>query len=69
MYIKTEHFYINDIEKVADGLRRRGYEEEWSIICPYLQEIRMYNLLENKTALLRVENKHIVVDYTRGDRD
>ena len=69
MYIKTEHFYINDIEKVADGLRRRGYKEEWIVITPYQQEAKMYNLLENKTALLRVENKHIVVDYVRGGSD
>lgn len=67
MYIKTEHFYVSNIDKVIDGLRRRGYKEEWSIITPYQQEIRMYNLLENKIALLRVENKHIVVDYIRGD--
>ena len=67
MYIKTEHFYINDIKRVAEGLRRRGYEEEWSIITPYQQEAKMYNVLENKTAHLRLEKGRIVVDYVRGD--
>ena len=67
MYIKTEHFYVSNIDKVIDGLRRRGYKEEWSFITPYQQEAKMYNVLENKTAHLRLEKGRIVVDYVRGD--
>ena len=67
MYIKTEHFYIPDIERVEEGSRKRGYKEEWSIITPFQQEIKMYNVIENKYAHLRYEWGHIVVDYSRGD--
>ena len=65
MYIKTEHFYIQDIERVAQALIRRGYKEEWSIITPFQQEIKMYNIIQNKYAHLRAKSNHVVVDYSR----
>lgn len=64
MYIKTERFKL-DLDKVADILRKRGYTEEWVIITPYQEESRMYNLIENKYASLRVENDQTVVDYSK----
>lgn len=61
--------YLGDIRKeveiVSDILRARGYKEEWSIITPFQQEIKMYHKIQNKFALLRKQGKHTVVDYSR----
>lgn len=64
MYIKTERFKL-DLDKVADILRKRGYTEEWVIITPYQQEIKMYNLLENISAYIKDVKTHIVVTYSK----
>lgn len=65
IYTGTEHFYIKEVEIVSDILRARGYREEWSIITPFQQEIKMYHKIQNKFALLRKQGKHTVVDYSR----
>ena len=65
IYTGTEHFYRKEVEIVSDILRARGYEEEWSIITPFQQEIKMYHKIQNKFALLRKQGKHTVVDYSR----
>ena len=41
IYTGTEHFYRKEVEIVSDILRARGYKEEWSIITPFQQEIKM----------------------------
>lgn len=64
-YIKTEHFFKREVEAVSDILRARGYREEWNIITPFQQEIKMYHKIQNKFALLRKQGKHTVVDYSR----
>lgn len=65
IYTGTEHFYRKEVEIVSDILRARGYREEWSIITPFQQEIKMYHKIQNKFALLRKQGKHTVVDYSR----
>ena len=64
-YIKTEHFFIREVEAVSDILRARGFKEEWSIITPYQAEIKMLHVLQNKFALLRKQGNNTVVDYPR----
>ena len=65
IYTGTEHFYRRNPEEVADVLRHKGFKEEWSIITPFQQEIKMYHKIQNKFALLRKQGKHTVVDYSR----
>lgn len=65
IYTGTEHFYRRNPEEVADVLRHKGFKEEWSIITPFQQEIKMYHKIQNKFALLRQAGKHTVVDYSR----
>ena len=70
IYTGTEHFYRKEVEIVsdilrADVLRHKGFKEEWSIITPFQQEIKMYHKIQNKFALLRKQGKHTVVDYSR----
>nr|DAZ16764.1 MAG TPA: hypothetical protein [Caudoviricetes sp.] len=65
IYTGTEHFYRRNPEEVADVLRHKGFKEEWSIITPFQQEIKMYHKIQNKFALLRKQGKHTVVNYSR----
>jgi hypothetical protein len=65
IYTGTEHFYRKEVEIVSDILRARGYKEEWSIITPFQQEIKMYHKIQNKFALLRKQGNNTVVDYSR----
>lgn len=65
IYTGTEHFYRRSPEEVADVLRHKGFKEEWSIITPFQQEIKMFHKLQNKFALLRKQGNHTVVDYSR----
>jgi hypothetical protein len=65
IYTGTEHFYRRNPEEVADVLRHKGFKEEWSIITPFQQEIKMFHKLQNKFALLRKQGNHTVVDYSR----
>lgn len=64
IYTGTERFKLT-LDRAADVLRKRGYKEEWSIITPFQQEIKMYHKIQNKFALLRKQGKHTVVDYSR----
>lgn len=64
MYIKTERFKL-DLDKVADILRKRGYDEQWRVITPYQQEIKMYNLLENISAYIQKMKTHTTVTYSK----
>lgn len=65
IYTGTEHFYRRNPEEVADVLRHKGFKEEWSIITPFQQEIKMFHKLQNKFALLRKQGNHTVVDYSK----
>lgn len=65
IYTGIEHFYRRNPEEVADVLRHKGFKEEWSIITPFQQEIKMFHKLQNKFALLRKQGNHTVVDYSR----
>lgn len=65
IYTGTEHFYRKEVEIVSDILRAIGYKEEWSIITPFQQEIKMYHKIQNKFALLRKQGNHTIVDYSR----
>ena len=65
IYTGTEHFYRRNPEEVADVLRHKGFKEEWSIITPFQQELKMFHQLQNKFALLRKKGNHTVVDYSR----
>ena len=67
IYTGTEHFYRKEVEIVSDILRARGYKEEWSIITPFQQEIKMYHKIQNKFALLRKQGNHTIVDYSRQE--
>lgn len=64
MYIRTERFKTN-LEKAADILRARGYQEEWSIITPFQQEIKMYHILKNEYAYLQQMKTHVTVTYSK----
>lgn len=64
-YTGTERFYKRSPEVVADVLRHRGFREEWSIITPFQQEIKMFHIIQNKFALLRKQGEHTVVDYSK----
>lgn len=65
VYTGTEHFIKKEVEAVSDILRARGFREEWSIITPFQQEIKMFHVLQNKFALLRKQGNNTVVDYSR----
>lgn len=65
IYTGTEHFIKKEVEAVSDILRARGFREEWSIITPFQQEIKMFHVLQNKFALLRKQGNNTVVDYSR----
>ena len=65
IYTGTEHFYRRNPEEVADVLRHKGFKEEWSIITPFQQEIKMYNILKNEYAYVRKMKTHITVTYSR----
>lgn len=64
IYTGTERFKLT-LDRAADVLRKRGYKEEWSIITPFQQEIKMYHKIQNKFALLRKQGNHTIVDYSR----
>lgn len=65
IYTGTEHFYRRNPEEVADVLRHKGFKEEWSIITPFQQEIKMYHKLQNKFAMLRKQGNNVVVNYSK----
>lgn len=64
IYTGTERFKLT-LDRAADVLRKRGYKEEWSIITPFQQEIKMYHKIQNKFALLRKQGNHTIVDYSK----
>lgn len=64
IYTGTERFKLT-LDRAADVLRKRGYKEEWSIITPFQQEIKMYHKLQNKFAMLRKQGNNVVVNYSK----
>lgn len=64
MYTKTERFKLN-LDRTADVLRKRGYDEQWRVITPYQQEIKMYNILKNEYAYVRKMKTHTTVTYSK----
>lgn len=67
MYIKTESFRNKVPEQVSDVLKAQGYKEVWNIVTPHQEIIKMYNIIKNITALLRLDKGTTIVDYTRGE--
>ena len=65
VYTGTEHFIKKEVEAVSDILRARGFREEWSIITPFQQEIKMYNILKNEYAYVQKMKTHITVTYSK----